>query len=276
MPTTSILFSINYSQPAFTLHQSDSLKLDRYKCPDWPDLVEEVVQTTSVAVHFNLLAGNGHLSEADWQMVERLSALTDTPYVNLHLGAVRTDFPEISVVHPSRDQSLRIIDNFVADVSVLVEHFGAQRVIVENVPYTGSAGKTIRTSVEPEIISQVIRDANCGFLFDLAHAHISAHYLGIPVWEYILKLPLERLRELHISGAQSVSGVLSDHLALTTDDWTLLNRGLDYIRRGDWPKPWMAAFEYGGLGDEFAWRNQPEVIASQAPMLYDAIKGLVT
>ncbi len=269
-----ILFSINYSQPAVDLHQSGLLGFDRFKCPDWPELVYEVASKTAVAVHFNLITGTRCLTTHQWEEIDQLAALTNTPFISVHLSAMQSDFPEVPLDNPSQVESLQIHRKILADVLTLVDRLGAQRIIVENVPYTASAEKTIRTCVEPDIISQVVRDADCGLLLDLAHARISAHYLGLPVWEYILKLPLERLRELHIAGVQLVNGVLNDHLALTKEDWSLLERVLNCIHHGDWPQPWMAAFEYGGLGEVFAWRNQPEVIASQAPRIYNIVKGL--
>ena len=169
-----MLFCINYSKIADVLFKNGALAIDRYKCPDWPDLVHEVTQTCHVAVHFDLIAGNGHLAETNWEVVDRLAAMTDTPYINVHLGAMASDCPSVSLDHPSSGDALQITRKFITEVNELARRFGSHRVIVENVPYTSTAGKILRTSVEPEIITCVIQETDCGLLLDLAPTPASA------------------------------------------------------------------------------------------------------
>lgn len=273
MNRVKTLFGMNYSLPAEDLVRSGKIQIERFKCPDWPDLVDEVSQRYTVAVHFNLTAGNGTLP-TDGEPIKQMMADTNTPYLNVHLEANPAYFKGIAVDTTERGDRQRVLDRMVTDIHWYTERYGKERVIAENVPYQAYASQVLRPAVEPDLIAQAVRETGCGFLFDLGHARICAHYLGMDEEEYIQQLPLERLRELHIAGVQEVDGVLRDHLAMKDGDWDLLDCTLKNIRGGEYPQPWMAALEYGGLGDIFAWRNERTVMEEQAPRIYMALQAI--
>jgi hypothetical protein len=109
---------------------------------------------------------------------------------------------------------------------------------------------------------------------------------------YIESLPMDRLRELHVSGVQHLepawshalhgAGVspgeidaflartvdgMCDHLPLTAPDWALTEWALARIRLGDWPRPWVVSLEYGGVGPWFAPVTDRRVLARDIPRL---------
>jgi len=47
---------------------------------------------------------------------------------------------------------------------------------------------------------------------------------------------------------------------------------LAQIKSGEWSTPWLMAFEYGGVGTEFEWRSDPNVIVKQVPKILERIK----
>ena len=51
-------------------------------------------------------------------------------------------------------------------------------------------------------------------------------------------------------------------------DWVL-----ERIKSGQWASPWLLAFEYGGVGEKFAYRSNPQVIEEQVPQLYERVKA---
>ncbi len=261
-------FAINYSHPSARLLSTGQLNLDRFKCPPWPDLIAEARSQRPAAVHFNLKAGRGKLHDVDWDQIAELLEQTDTPYVNVHLETRAEDLPEapIDVTEPQyREQ---IAEWMLADLRQVTRRFGTDRVIAENVPYR-PAGNVLRPCVEPEIICEVIQTAGCGLLLDIAHARISAFHLGISVNEYMCSLPVDRLRELHFSGVNDLDGWLQDHMPAVEQDWSALRSALDQIQTGAWPRPWLIAFEYGGVGEKFAHRSDPLVIEEQARQIWN-------
>ena len=235
-------------------------------------MIAEARQIRPVAVHFTLTAGRGKLRKTDWKLVEHFMKQTDTPYVNLHLEPHVNDFAGIDPDDPA--QYNRVIEQMVADIRLVAKRFGPERVIVENVPYRGRGYKVLRPAVLPEVFTQVLEATNCNLLLDISHARIAAHYLGIDERVYMSGLPVHRLCEMHFTGLHNLDGQLQDHLEILESDWPVLDWVLDKIRSGHWKKPWMMAFEYGGVGEKFDWRSDPQVIAEQVPELYRRAKSI--
>jgi uncharacterized protein (UPF0276 family) len=264
--------AINYSSQAAALLFQNRIRLDRFKCPDWPDMIAEASALCRVTVHFDLKAGGRKLKNTDWGKIAHLIDQTQTPYVNLHLDPTIKDYPTIPVdtIDPAHRE--QISDTITKDVRCVVERFGAERVIIENVPYRGEQGKTLRPAVEPVLIRQVVADTGCGLLLDISHARIAAHYMGIDELDYMSQLPVDRLCELHFTGLHDLDGYLQDHLEILDTDWPVLDWVLERIKSGQWASPWLLAFEYGGVGEKFAWRSNPQVIEEQVPQLYERVK----
>jgi len=266
-------FAINYSPQAAELFQSGQIQVDRFKCPDWPWMIAEASRLCPVAVHFNLTIGDGSVKEIDWDTALRLLETTSTPYLNFHLEARRRDFPEIPLDTVDEHHFNQVYDQVAEDVQFVLKHIEASRVILENVPYRGLAGKVLRPSVEPSLIRRILEETGCGLLFDLSHARIAARSLEIADAEYIASLPMSQMREMHFTGMKFFEPLWIDHLEALEADWQALEWFMgkmagDNQPSGAWPIPWLMAFEYGGVGEKFAWRSDAAVIAAQVPRLY--------
>lgn len=267
----TIQLALNYSEVAAELFQKGVIEIDYFKCPPWPDMIVKARKLRPVQVHFNLYAGKKSLKDEDWHSIASLLEETGTPFINLHLECVKRDFPAASSDTVPSQLRNQVLERLLSDVQEAVQRFGAERVIAENVPYRGPMDKVVPAAVEPEIISEVIQTTGCGLLLDLSHARISAHYLGMSAEEYISRLPLSSLREMHFTGLLRREGELIDHVEAREEDWIFLEWALKHIRQGDWPTPWLLAFEYGGVGEKFAWRTDPKIISEQVPRLYDLL-----
>jgi uncharacterized protein (UPF0276 family) len=262
-----MLLAINYSLEAAELLRQKRISVDRFKCPDWPWMIEEASQICPTAVHLNLTAGGGGMEAVDWELAERLLAQTDTPYVNLHLEPRRKDFPAYDNASHDPAQDEAVIARMIADVGAAAQRFGAERVIVENVPYRGTEHKVVRACVEPAIFSQVLEETGAGLLLDISHARIAAHALGIDEREYMERLPVERIKELHFTGIHRIEGRLQDHLEALPEDWPVLEWALGQMRAGLWGEAWLLALEYGGVGEKFAGRSEARWIEEQVGRL---------
>jgi uncharacterized protein (UPF0276 family) len=266
-------FSINYSTQATVLLDQQRIQLDCFKCPDWPELIQEASRRRPVRVHFALAAGRGKLLKKNLDKVAALAEETRTPYINLHLEAKIADFPDIPVGSTRPEHRERVLAQILEEVELAVARFGAGRVIVENVPYR-LAGNVLRPSVEPEAICRVVRETGCGLLLDIPHARITAAQLGMDERQYIASLPVGSLKELHFTGVHSFDGWLQDHLPAEEADWRALEWILERIKLGEWSRPWMLAFEYGGVGWKFAWRSDARAIESNCRRLYNLVHGI--
>ena len=265
-------FSVNYSIELAELLREGRIEVDRIKCADWPDMIAAARQIRPVYVHFPFDAGSPKGRPARFAEADAMARDTDTPYVNLHLVTYHRDFPELPADSEDPTLTARVIDQMLADVAAAAKVVGRERLILENIPYFGAGSEFHRASVEASVISRIVRETGSGFLFDLSHARIAAHYLGLDAHEYVAQLPLDQLREFHITGVRHHKTRLADHMDLLEEDWRWVELAMQRIRAGDWATPWTVALEYGGIGEHFKWRTEKRVLAEQVPRLWDAVK----
>lgn len=255
-------FAINYSPQAAAALQAGQIEIDYFKCPDWDNLVTAAQPLRPVYIHFPLLVGAG--STPDFAAVEQWLARSDTLFVNAHVEV-------LAEAHAPDTPDAAILEMLLHETQALVDAFGADRVILENIPQPDAHEDLshLPLGVQPETLRLLCEETGCGFLFDISHAQLTCERLGFDFETYVTALPLERLRELHITGiADFAEGRRGDHMPLLEADWARLDWLLARIRSGQARHPEMMAFEYGGIGPYFEWRSEPAVIAAQVPRLY--------
>lgn len=292
-------FAVNYSPVLAPLAAAKQVPLDRFKCPAWPDLLAEAQKTLPVYIHFPISIGFGNGSAVndekqkpvDMEWLADLLAQTGTPYINTHLVFPAAVFPEIAQDSHSAADVRVVLDSALRDLEGLIHRFGAERVLVENV--INEYG-WLDLCAFPEVLGQLLDESGCGFLFDLSHARIAASNFGLDAREYSSAMPLDRLRELHITGLRTLEGDLLDlvrdsgdpygmartmqgkkidHLPMESDDWPELGWALGEIASGKWAEPWVVSFEYGGVGPFWEQVTSPEVYLAQLPRMNAMIKG---
>lgn len=263
-------FALNYSHPAAALLRAGDIELDLWKCPDWVDLVDEVLAAHPVYVHFPFQVGQGGFDPERLDAAAQLADKTATFYINAHISPRLEDLgADTSAAH--------VIELALRDTLHLTHFFGAERVILENIPYPESPpylNNKPETITLPEVIREVINQGGVGLLLDIGHARRSAIHFGMDTRDYIRQLPLDRLRELHITGVgANPQGGITDHLAMTDADWDLFGWVLDQVRTGTASTPGIVACEYGGLGEGFAWRNDPAVMQVEVPRMLAMVRA---
>ncbi len=262
-------FALNYSPEAAALLTAGQIHIDLFKCPNWDDLVPQAAALLPVYIHFPFQAGQADSEQVGFESVRRWLAATETRYVNTHISPLQE-----GLANP--DDPEEVFAKVLPDVLRLVEEFGADRVIAENIPYPETDTKKQKPLLASDaaLITRVIEAAGCGLLLDLGHARRMAEHLAIDPRRYIEQLPVTRLRELHVTGlGYNAHGRRVDHLPMTEEDWLLLDWALDNIRQGNWSEPYVVACEYGGVGPGFEWRSRSDVIAAQIPRMVDMVRA---
>ncbi len=265
-------FAVNYSPDAQKLLDQGAINIDFFKCPDFDeDVIQTAQQYGPAYVHFPLNAGQNNLDQVDWDRIERLFSQTNTPYINMHLVAYAAEMPSIPADTTKRVHKEYIKERLIRDIEKVSARFGAEKVILENVVYQGIKGKMLLPVIDPDLIAEVVRQTKCGLLLDIAHVQLSSKYKDFDVYEYLATLPIERLRELHVTGIQRDDKRYRDSMPMTDDDWRLAEWTMARIHAGEWSKPWVVSFEYGGVGPAFEWRTDIEVLKQQVPRLHDLV-----
>jgi uncharacterized protein len=266
--------AVNYSPLLAELVRAGQVELDLFKCPAWPALVEEARCLRPAYIHFPLSVGGGQgmpINEethapADLEQVADLLALSASPLVNTHFILDGAQYPDIPPDSRQPRHMQQVLSAAQRDLEPLIKRFGAERVIVENVINNWG---WLTIGVLPEVIARLLEATGCGFLYDQSHARLAARNLGIDERAYSSALPVERIREVHITGLQvmegdivervlaagdpggwvaRMAGRLIDHLPMTAADWPELEWMAAQISSGTWQAPWTIASEVGGVG----------------------------
>lgn len=267
-------FAINYSPQAEALWRDGHIQVDLFKCPDWLDLVTQVGAIHDVYVHCSLITWRGELDRLDLDLLQRWLDTTETQVINTHFALEQSDLAPASRITPEA-----VVATAQRALSPLCERFGGENIVIENIPYPLGWESAVPAEVaDPAVISEVARQTGCGLLLDIAHAIRTCEGSGrADVKAYLNALPVHALRELHVVGIlpePDDDGIRHDHFAMTEADWALTEWALEQIRAGAWREPETMAFEYGGVGERFAWRSDSAVIAEQAPRLYQLAKSV--
>jgi uncharacterized protein (UPF0276 family) len=269
-------FALNYSHCAAKLLRAGEIQVALFKCPEWPDLIAEVLKLCPCYPHFAFLAGRGQVQKADWGLVHRLTDLTRSPHFNLHLGPRVTDFPGLTLDSTDPRDRDRLVEAMTRDVLFAQREFPPERIALENLMWDPLPPWQIpRWALRPEVVREVIERTGCRLLLDLSHAGVTARMLGMTAEEYILSLPLERLCEMHLSGTRLCEdGLWRDHHPMGEHDWRLAEWAFGHIARGEWPAPDIIAFEYGGIGPGFEERTDERMLREQVPQLARRLQEL--
>ena len=193
------------------------------------------------------------LEQQDVLAVTRRAVMeTRAPWLSVHLGfsaehvAFRDGMQPVSEIL-GREQLIPKLTTTIDALKAAVE----VPLLLENLDYNATGA--YEHICEPEVISSVLRDTDTWFLLDLAHAQVSASRLGYTVDDYLAQLPLERVRQLHLSGPRPVGERLKDvHETMRLTDYELLAGVLEKT------KPWAVTLEY---------RRDADLLASQLERL---------
>jgi uncharacterized protein len=290
-------YAVNYSPLLAELVQSGLVTIDYYKCPAWPNLLAEATKTHPVYIHFPLSIGYGQgcvMDEethqpADLDRFARLMDETGTPYINTHFIAPAKAYENIPLDSRDPGHIRRVLDGARRDLEPLIRRFGAENVLVENIINEYS---WLTACALPDVISSLISATGCGFLFDISHARLAADNIGMDAHEYIAGLPMDQMRECHVTGLKKLEGSLLDlilavgdpygmaanqsgkridHLPMEEDDWPELFWLIDEISRGHFREPWVMAFEYGGVGRFWEELTNRDIYLTQVPRMASMI-----
>ncbi len=86
--------------------------------------------------------------------------------------------------------------------------------------------------VQPDFIREIVEEADVDFLLDISHAYGSATQLDMDVREYISRLPLNRLYEIHINGWMRTETGLMAHTKIHPEGYKLLGEVVEHCWKG--------------------------------------------
>jgi uncharacterized protein (UPF0276 family) len=164
--------------------------------PWWPRIRERY----TLLLHDYL----GQLSEPlDERAIARARSLAElyrSPWVAEHFQCLHTEDGtyNLNYVFPPL-YTEEFLERFVANANALQGRLD-QPLVMENIP--GFFDVTASRMPEALWLRRFFERTNAGFLLDLPHIWLEAHYHGIDPKAFLADFPLERVVELHVAGVE--------------------------------------------------------------------------
>lgn len=176
------------------------------------------------------IANENFMEGRDIKLQKEYFRRGNTPYISVHISRHKN-------YEKTEDECAKIISENIAE---LRRTFGMD-VIVENVPVQSKQLEN-RFLSTPEFITRVVRENNCGFLFDIGHARSAAESLKIPFENYVERLPMDRLIETHLAGCMHHKDgrIVPNHSKMNEEDYAFLKVALE-----KYPTLQVVTLEYG-------------------------------
>lgn len=204
-----VLLGVSWSPVADAVPDLELL-VDVVEAPGWH--LEHALQRHPRAVLHNLdmdvsLADPGYAAHGFAERATALIARAGTPWLSLHLGfaSERVQFDHTAGhMAPASDPLERdaLFERIVGNVRAAQAQLDLP-VLLENLDYCPEGA--YEHVCDPAFISAVLDATGAELLLDLAHLRVSADWLGQPVEDMLAALPLERVRELHLSSPRPLS-----------------------------------------------------------------------
>lgn len=261
-----IQLGCNYSKPLMSLLAEGEVDLDWIKLSREDTLLQEVEECRAVRpalVHTLGLAGvrPEAFAAIDWDLLNEAIRVSRSPHIAIHLQSRVRDWDlalEPSQVDDATAQL--VVERMITQIRAAQERLEVP-LLLENVPAHDNQ-QNLWLCGRTDTINHVLEETGTLLLLDTAHLRCAAYHLGIDPYEYALALPLDRVREIHVTTATMVAGEgLQDlHRAMEEEDYALLQWLLERT-----PGTAIVTLEYGGTGPvyEQPGMTEPDALKRQ-------------
>jgi hypothetical protein len=220
--------TVNYSPALADLLQSGSISIDGIEVGSWytPEQVRSFRRTLPdlpFTYHAGSLATSLQTKWITFTLLQDYLAATGSPWLSLHIELLPVYIYVLGSrlgihlpppkTHTALQQFLELFDSIrsTAGVPLLLENLMSLR------------QPKYHYAADPQTISEIIERTGASLLLDISHARIAAAYREQHVHDYIECLPLDKVEQIHVSGARRKNGLLYDaHEPMQEEDYQLL------------------------------------------------------
>lgn len=248
-----IQIGCNYSPELMQLLKSNKVTIDWIKLSkedQFEDQFEAVNDLKPVLLHFIPRVLSRSFPKA-WNLHTLNAAIKkcNSPHIALHMRANTFD---LDLPMSGNDFLKAVVEN--------IEEKKTQyhtKLLIENMPST-CLPKGYEALADPNFIKKVCDLCKIGLCLDMAHAEISAFYRHESLDDYIQKLPLEKIEEVHLSRSEKIEeDMIDQHEALSTIQYRQLEKVLEKAC------PKIVTLEYGGEGPDYQGKSDIMKIEDQ-------------
>ena len=218
----------NYSVSLLQLIRAGDAPIDSIEVGPWfsPQKIKEQQQECpgyQFQFHAGSFISRYRYRRAAIKQLSEYMACTQSQWISLHLELLpllvyyfSSKFG-LNLGPPDATQAKKTFLHYLTQVKNAFE----APIILENLASLHQAKYAY--AADPALISEIVCASGSGFLLDIAHARVAASNLGINVHDYLERLPLDLVRQIHVSGTREINGTLKDaHEAMQGEDYAIL------------------------------------------------------
>lgn len=185
-----------------------------------------------------------YFENADFDMMKKCVERSRTPYLSFHINISKTK-KQLEIKNSMNDEEYtkKVIEIFKYNVSKIKEIFKLDILLETHATRPETEPEICR---RPEVINEILEKADCGLLFDLSHSRRIARILDITLEEFINKIDMKKIKEIHINGMmKNKIGEWEDtHSKLREEDYEKIEKLLI-----EYPNIEILTLEYGATGE---------------------------
>ncbi len=165
---------------------------------------------------FSNVANKDFLKGRDVELQRDYFKRGNTPYISIHINRDRNE-------DENEEECAKTISE---NIKAIRKEFD-MRILLENVPASDKRPYNKFLS-NPEFITRVVNENNCEYLFDIGHARAAAEVLEIPFDEYVSRLPMDKLVEMHLAGSMKLKDgrLTANHSMLHEEDYEFIEKAV--------------------------------------------------
>ncbi len=167
------------------------------------------------------------IEELDLELSTKLIRMSRTKTLSFHLGNYKRDYKV--------DEMLK---NLVENMNYLRANLPLEN--IEYISLENMEVNVLKEVINPEFITKAIELTDTYFLLDITHAYLAANILKVDPLEYIISLPLDKVKEIHFSGTMHKDNKIYSHIKCRQQDYALLEKVLPLL-----PNLERVILEYG-------------------------------
>ncbi len=250
-------YGCNVSYELLTLLDEEPSLCDYIKIGDFGStrpLVEKAFTYKPLLLHgfgWYERGGMSDLSQVDFSYMSSRLERFKTPFLGMHAVAFEKDLEQIA--DGSKGNLKAQIIQHMTEVFGEFARAIPCELLIENMDHTHAYTyeTTVKETVEPEFYQDLLVSSGLNLLLDTSHAFVSAYQLGIDIYEYLDRMPLERVREIHFSGSgyDEIKGFIDVHDVMGTRDYEVAKYLAKHPKLTNGQCLDMITLEYGTIKD---------------------------
>lgn len=198
----------NWSKALKIIIEKGSTNVDYIKSGSYGNFNEQFLTMRSmcpILIHglgYFENTGMTNIEMIDFDSANNIIEKCNSPHYGLHLAIRKSDMYSGMNDEDIYERMCNQIQIFKKNLKVPL--------LIENSPDTPHDRKAfdLYPYSMPEQINRMLRENDVSFLLDITHAKLTAKYNGINVHEYLERLLLKRVAEIHINGSDMIKMVI--------------------------------------------------------------------